>query len=240
MLASYQLVVKSLLSKDHYPGVSVEELDLFKSQFRTSAYTCRLNACPLAYLGFESEYLRLQHEMGHVQRLQCSFPGCHYPLFGSVKSLRYHVKKHHNSSPIRNSIRKASGIATDQLKNETKSPIAFSEEHSIDESIQDHTLHRALEYQYQDAIAPWEREFANSSALPASQKQISAVDNHVPIPPPRPSTLPHLFPQPPSRRYVSFILSLRILCESCQEVKMLISQPCPPMTTYVLIIKPIH
>ena len=236
MLASYQLVVKSLLSKDHYPGVSVEELELFKSQFQTSAYTCRLNACPLAYLGFESEYLRFQHEMAHVQRLQCSFPGCHYPPFGSVKSLRYHVKKHHNSSPIRNSIRKASGIATDQLKNKTKSPIAFSEEHSIDQSIQDHALPPTLEYQHQATTVPWTVERANSSVIPASQNQIFAVDNHTPIPPPRLCTPP----QSPRYIYVGFILCLRILCESCQEVKMLISQACPLMTTYVLIIKPFH
>lgn len=107
MLASYQLVVKSLLSKGHYPGVSAEDLDLFKSQFRTSAYVCRLGSCPLASLGFESEQLLLQHEMAHIQRLQCTFPGCQYPPLGSVISLKNHMKKYHSSSPMRNSIRRA-------------------------------------------------------------------------------------------------------------------------------------
>ena len=222
MLASYQLVVKSLLSKDHYPGVSVEELDLFKSQFQTSAYTCRLNACPLAYLGFESEYLRFQHEMAHVQRLQCSFPGCHYPPFGSVKSLRYHVKKHHNSSPIRNSIRKASGIATDQLKNKTKSPIAFSEEHSIDQSIQDHALPPTLEYQHQVTTVPWERDFANSSALPASQKQISAVENYIPIPiTPIPLSRLSKPPQSPRYSYVSLFSTFEYFVRVVKKLKCL-------------------
>ena len=70
MLASYQEIVRSLLSQSDYPGVSSEELELFKSQFRTSAFTCRLNSCPRATLGFESEELRLEHEMAHMRRFR--------------------------------------------------------------------------------------------------------------------------------------------------------------------------
>lgn len=55
MLISYQDVVRPLLSKQTYPGVSAEELELFKTHFRTSAFTCRLNSCFRATLGFESE-----------------------------------------------------------------------------------------------------------------------------------------------------------------------------------------
>ncbi len=31
--------------------------------------------------GFDSEKLRLEHELSHVRRIICTFPGCQYPLF---------------------------------------------------------------------------------------------------------------------------------------------------------------
>ena len=105
MLTLYQEAVRSLLSQSDYPGVSAEELELFKNQFRTSAFTCRLNSCPRATLGFESEKLRLEHEMAHVRRFRCTFPGCKYPPFVSTQSLTNHLNKYHNPNPPRKSIR---------------------------------------------------------------------------------------------------------------------------------------
>src|SRR5579871_2454248 len=112
MLTSYQEAVKSLLSQSDYPGVSAEELELFKNQFRTSAFTCRLNSCPRATLGFESEKLRLEHEMAHMRRFRCTFPGCKYPPFVSAQSLKSHLNKYHNPNPPRKSIRQVGHIST--------------------------------------------------------------------------------------------------------------------------------
>src|SRR5579871_1584664 len=112
MLTSYQEAVKSLLSQSDYPGVSAEELELFKNQFRTSAFTCRLNSCPRATLGFESKKLRLEHEMAHVRRFRCTFPGCKYPPFVSAQSLTNHLNKYHNPNPPRKSIRQVGHIST--------------------------------------------------------------------------------------------------------------------------------
>ena len=110
MLTLYQEAVRSLLSQSDYPGVSAEELELFKNQFRTSAFTCRLNSCPRATLGFESEKLRLEHEMAHVRRFRCTFPGCKYPPFVSAQSLTNHSNKYHNPNPPRKSIRRVGHI----------------------------------------------------------------------------------------------------------------------------------
>ena len=110
ILTLYQEAVRSLLSQSDYPGVSAEELELFKNQFRTSAFTCRLNSCPRATLGFESEKLRLEHEMAHARRFRCTFPGCKYPPFVSAQSLTNHLNKYHNPNPPRKSIRQVGHI----------------------------------------------------------------------------------------------------------------------------------
>lgn len=105
MLAVYQETVRSILDQSDHPGVSAEELELFKSQFRTSAYTCRLKSCPRATLGFETEKSRLEHELAHVRRFRCTFPACHFPPFASAQALKGHVNKYHDTNPAPKSIR---------------------------------------------------------------------------------------------------------------------------------------
>ncbi|OTA94840.1 hypothetical protein M434DRAFT_394351 [Hypoxylon sp. CO27-5] len=111
MLTSYEQSVKFLLAQNDYPGVSAEELETFKSQFRACAYTCRLTSCPRATLGFESEILRLDHEMTHLPRIRCSFPGCQSPPFVSAQSLKIHEKRYHVSQPARKWIRVSNNLA---------------------------------------------------------------------------------------------------------------------------------
>jgi len=106
MLSSYQEIVRFLLCQNDYPGVTAEELDFFKSQFRTSAFTCRLSSCPRTTVGFESEELLREHEVAHTRRIACTFLNCKYPTFASVQSLKNHIKKYHNSDPAPKSIRK--------------------------------------------------------------------------------------------------------------------------------------
>ncbi|CAN9407282.1 unnamed protein product [Alternaria alternata] len=100
----YQQTVETLLGRDSCPGASVEELELFKSQFRASAYTCRLRSCPRATIGFKSHELRHEHEVAHAGGFRCSFAGCQYPPYRSQKSLSAHVNQVHtpiDSSPRR-------------------------------------------------------------------------------------------------------------------------------------------
>lgn len=106
MLSSYQEIVRYLLCQDEYSGVSAQDLDLFKSQFRASAYTCRLSSCPHATLGFETQQACTEHEISHIRRWACDFPGCQYPPFVSKSALSGHKKKHHSPQIQRRSIRR--------------------------------------------------------------------------------------------------------------------------------------
>ncbi|KAE8445745.1 hypothetical protein EG329_012924 [Mollisiaceae sp. DMI_Dod_QoI] len=112
ILLSYQEALRFLLRQDDYPGVTVEELEFFKSQFRTSAYTCRLSSCPRTTVGFESEELLREHEVSHTRRIVCLFADCKYPPFVSVQAMKKHVNKYHNPNPAPISIRKVGHILT--------------------------------------------------------------------------------------------------------------------------------
>lgn len=101
MLSSYQEIVRFLLQQDEYPGVSADDLYLFKSQFQSSAFTCRLSFCPRATNGFVSEDLRRQHEIAHTQLSVCTIPECKYPPFPSIKALKSHINKHHRPEAAR-------------------------------------------------------------------------------------------------------------------------------------------
>lgn len=105
MLAAYQETVRSILDQSDHPGISAEELELFKSQFRSSAFTCRLKSCPRATLGFETENYRLEHEITHVRKFRCTFPDCHFPPFVSAQALKNHTNKYHDPNPAPISIR---------------------------------------------------------------------------------------------------------------------------------------
>ncbi|KAL7916576.1 chromatin remodelling complex Rsc7/Swp82 subunit domain-containing protein [Trichoderma velutinum] len=105
MLTAYQDTVRSLLDQHDYPGVTAEELELFKNQFRASAFTCRLKSCPRATLGFESEKFRHQHEMTHIRRLRCTVADCKFPPFLSSQALKIHTNKYHGNDLPPKSIR---------------------------------------------------------------------------------------------------------------------------------------
>jgi hypothetical protein len=105
MLSVYQETIRSILNQSDHPGISAEELELFKSQFRASAYTCRLKSCPRATLGFETEQSRHDHELAHVRKFRCTFPDCHFPPFLSAQALKGHANKYHNPNPAPKSIR---------------------------------------------------------------------------------------------------------------------------------------
>ncbi|KAI1131060.1 hypothetical protein F5Y10DRAFT_262625 [Nemania abortiva] len=105
MLLSYQEVVRFLLQQNTYPSVSLMDLNLWKSQFRNSAFTCRLSYCPRATEGFVSEDLRRQHEMAHTRLIMCAVPDCKYPPFLTSRALTSHMNKFHVYKPARRPLR---------------------------------------------------------------------------------------------------------------------------------------
>jgi hypothetical protein len=107
---NYQATIKSLLVIQDFPGVTLEELDLFKREFRTSAYTCRFPSCPRATTGFDTNEIRLEHEATHTQRLRCLHPGCQYPPFTSARALKNHEIKCHETSQGRKRIRRVAAL----------------------------------------------------------------------------------------------------------------------------------
>ncbi|KAK1246773.1 hypothetical protein MKX08_000575 [Trichoderma sp. CBMAI-0020] len=104
----YQATIRELLSFSTYLSISFHELEMFKQNFRTSAFTCRIWSCRRAVFGFNSSEDLILHEADHRKQI-CHFLNCKYPVFSSVKSLRDHKKKAHvQSSQImpRKSIKK--------------------------------------------------------------------------------------------------------------------------------------
>ncbi|KAI9768489.1 MAG: hypothetical protein M1840_004899 [Geoglossum simile] len=111
MLQSYQSAIEMLLNEDFHPGVSAEELETFKNQFRTSAYTCHLRSCPRATTGFETDLLRYEHEMAHTGGFRCICSDCQYPPFSSSKALKAHMRSCHKIVPERKSIRRVGALS---------------------------------------------------------------------------------------------------------------------------------
>lgn len=101
------MTIVFLLSQEEYPGVSPRELEDFKRQFRTSAYTCRFGSCARATLGFESKEVCLEHELAHLRRWACTVVGCQYPPFTSARALQTHKKAHHDNDLGQRPIRKS-------------------------------------------------------------------------------------------------------------------------------------
>ncbi|CAG1972118.1 unnamed protein product [Fusarium graminearum] len=96
LLASYQEIVRFLLSKTFYPGLSPDELESFIVNFGAAAYTCRLTSCSYATIGFDTVEHLMEHEREHIRRFQCAVPGCQYPPLVSKAALESHMKRNHN------------------------------------------------------------------------------------------------------------------------------------------------
>ncbi|KAK4113156.1 hypothetical protein N656DRAFT_778690, partial [Canariomyces notabilis] len=110
LMLHYQQTIRDILNQRVLPGVTMQDLDGFKQDFRSTAFTCRLWSCPSFATGFETEELRFKHEVCH-RRILCDVPGCQYPPFSSVDSLKAHKSKCHlpasTSGPGRRGIRKS-------------------------------------------------------------------------------------------------------------------------------------
>ncbi|KAK4060673.1 hypothetical protein Trihar35433_10081 [Trichoderma harzianum] len=69
LLASYQTRIRDLLMIPSFQGITFEELEKFKRNFRTAAFTCRVRNCPRATTGFTDEKKLSEHERTHTQRI---------------------------------------------------------------------------------------------------------------------------------------------------------------------------
>ncbi|KAL6830834.1 hypothetical protein J3E69DRAFT_203459 [Trichoderma sp. SZMC 28015] len=104
----YQTTIQKLLGYSTYRGISFQQLEQFKQNFRTSAFTCKIWSCPYAALGFDNIDSLIRHEVDHSKHI-CRVQGCQYPVFTSARLLKNHVAEHHTSHDQqlkRNSIRK--------------------------------------------------------------------------------------------------------------------------------------
>src|SRR6266699_682246 len=126
ILAVYQSTIRSIVSRRNFPGVSLERLEQFKQQHRTSAFTCRLGACARATVGFENDKLRVEHERSHVQRFICELPGCQYPPFPSARALKSHINNNHDDASRRRPIGKIRPQNNTGIGNSSQSPTHVS------------------------------------------------------------------------------------------------------------------
>ncbi|KAH7163473.1 hypothetical protein B0J13DRAFT_634785 [Dactylonectria estremocensis] len=106
---NFQSSLQELISLSSFPGISLNDLESFKRQFRPSAFTCLLRMCPRATVGFPDEKTMLEHDLTHTQRISCTVQGCHYPPFISPQALKAHVSKCHDGA---NKIPRASRISS--------------------------------------------------------------------------------------------------------------------------------
>ncbi|KAH7303097.1 hypothetical protein B0I35DRAFT_384399 [Stachybotrys elegans] len=120
LLNNYQRTVQQLLSLQACKGASLQELERFRQEFRTSAFTCRLPSCPHFSHGFKDHYLRLSHEAIH-SKIVCRIQGCQYPPFCSTGALKRHQKTCHNDIPDsgRKAIRKAAQSSASESPSES-------------------------------------------------------------------------------------------------------------------------
>jgi hypothetical protein len=96
----YAKRVEFLLSADAVPGLTPEELTMFKSTNCPYAFVCRFPGCSGMLAGFPTHDLRAQHEKTHKPTLFCTHSGCTYKLpFASQQSLGRHIRTFHNSVP---------------------------------------------------------------------------------------------------------------------------------------------
>lgn len=154
MLQSYQSAIETLLNDDFHPGVSAEELETFKTQFRTSAYTCRLRFCPRATIGFETDLLRYEHEMVHAGGFRCTYSDCQYPPFPSSKALKAHMSSCHNIVPERKSIRNVGALGAlrspsswkPQANESSKAGVADSQSNLVQAEKQMQWIERAKNF----------------------------------------------------------------------------------------------
>ncbi|KAK6843900.1 hypothetical protein PG987_004760 [Apiospora arundinis] len=105
LLKRYQATLQYLHRQTDFPGITAAEFESFKRQSRAYTFTCRVKGCPQATDGLETQAKCYEHELSHVRRPECPYPGCQYPPFVSSAALKRHINTSHNPTPQRKAIR---------------------------------------------------------------------------------------------------------------------------------------
>lgn len=105
LLASYQQALVHILGQPDIPGVSANDMEIFCTRSRSSAYTCGVRSCPRATIGFDSAGLRDEHQIEHMRKYCCTYPTCQYPPFSSSQILKRHIRTNHTAAAPRKTIR---------------------------------------------------------------------------------------------------------------------------------------
>jgi hypothetical protein len=168
LLANYQYTIRSLLRHWKFSGVSIQELEKFKQDFRSTAFTCRFYPCPFASTGFANGALQDEHEQAHTPRIHCDSPSCHYPPFGSPAALRKHKSKHHEQDMSKFKIRSSrvgqQGLGAARPRRSGAIPTSQASEQSQDASLRDKEASLGLKRKASSPLVGKTREAKRSSA----------------------------------------------------------------------------
>lgn len=96
----YQDIVQLFVScniEELPPGCTPEMLDMFRTTYFDTAFTCRYRNCPRFSDGFHTGASRDEHEKGHIKPLRCADPSCVFfdRGFNSRTGLAKHNRKYH-------------------------------------------------------------------------------------------------------------------------------------------------
>lgn len=93
----YHSAVLHLMAQKSYPGLTPEELVVFKEEFGSTAFVCHVHGCERSVVGYSTANALKDHEARHQGQLKCFEPNCYYNDIGfsSLKRLRDHKRKQH-------------------------------------------------------------------------------------------------------------------------------------------------
>lgn len=96
----YHKGVVYLMAQSSCPGLSQEELMVFKEEFGPSAFVCHIRGCERSVVGYSTANGLRDHEARHQGLLKCSEASCPYNHvgFSSSKQLKAHQRKLHLAS----------------------------------------------------------------------------------------------------------------------------------------------
>lgn len=94
----YRDGVIHLVSQKSFPGLSQQDLVVFKEEFGPTAFVCHFRGCERSLVGFPTATALKDHEARHSGLLRCLEPGCSYNKdvgFTTLSQVKKHKRKAH-------------------------------------------------------------------------------------------------------------------------------------------------